>query len=421
MIVRLVQIITEYVGIILCLHTFAKAKKIVNIYNILFGILDILLALCMDKYPFISLVFKVVLFLMFLLYILCCLERKLGRALKIWGCMMLIIPILQLSVYFVIKVILKEWLDDFQVSIITNIVICLLFGVWNKKCLKGVISFFRRRLGIFVVTIFSTAFLYLFTLYKVGGFVPPEVIIGIIGGIWVIILSVVLFFIAENEKKLKEKELQIYQVYNKSFEEAIIAIRQRQHEFDNHINAIKCMQYTIDDAKKLREAQSEYCDFVLRENTLNCLLKVNIEPIIIGVLYSKLMSAQEQNIEVSQEIHAIEYKYKVEIVELIEILGILIDNAVEALLNDNSEYKKLKVKIISEDERRFYIEIANTSEIIHNSDIEKFCKSGYSTKGKNRGMGIPRLLAIAKKNKAEVAMRNVIYEGLNFFSVKVSI
>lgn len=421
MVVKLVQIITEYIGIILCLHTFAKVKKEVNIYNILFGILDIVLVLCMDKYPSISLICKAVLFLLFLVYALCCLEKKLGRALKIWGYMMVIMPSLQLGFYFVIKIILKDRLNDIQVSVIVSVIICILMYGGSERVVKYFITFFRERMKLLLIILFLLSMLYLFGLYMTDEILQAETIFLVVGGIWVVILLLELFITAERERKNKEKELQLYQIHNKSFESAIVTIRQRQHEFDNHINAIRYMQYSIEDDNKLREEQAKYCDNILRQNSLNGLLKMDIEPIIVSALYSKLMLAKDEGIEVKHKVHAVDFRSKIDIVELIEIIGILIDNAVEALRENVSEQRILNVQIIAEDEKHLGIEVANTSRKIQNSEMEKFCKNGYSTKGINRGMGIPRLLAIVKKNQAELVMRNISNDGLNYFSVKVLI
>ncbi len=257
--------------------------------------------------------------------------------------------------------------------------------------------------------------------YESERIVHADIMLQLVSGIWGLLLFVVLVLTAEMERKNKERELRMYQVYYHSFEDAVIAIRQRQHEFNNHINAIKSMQYTIIDTKELIKEQNQYCDSLLRENELNSLLKRDLDPIIISVLYSKFIVAQQAGIEVSQKVHVINFRKRIDIVELVEIIGILIDNAVEALLSEKQFIRKLRVRILSEGDNHFSVEVANSCEALSNNEIEKFCKNGYSTKGTGRGMGLARLIMIAKKNKAEVMMGNMEYKEQNYFSVKVSI
>ena len=73
----------------------------------------------------------------------------------------------------------------------------------------------------------------------------------------ILVLSVLFIFLLneENKTRQKTKELQMYQLYNQAFEETISTIRIRQHEFENHINAIKCMRYSIKNKEKLLSAQ----------------------------------------------------------------------------------------------------------------------------------------------------------------------
>ena len=56
----------------------------------------------------------------------------------------------------------------------------------------------------------------------------------------------------------KENELRLYQNYLIPLEELVKEIRAKQHEFDNHLNAILNMHLTIDNYEELVAKQSEY-------------------------------------------------------------------------------------------------------------------------------------------------------------------
>ena len=59
--------------------------------------------------------------------------------------------------------------------------------------------------------------------------------------------------------KRQEEELKIYKLYIHPLEELTKDIRARQHEFDNHMNAVLNMHVTIDNYDELVAAQSAYC------------------------------------------------------------------------------------------------------------------------------------------------------------------
>lgn len=49
----------------------------------------------------------------------------------------------------------------------------------------------------------------------------------------------------------QEKELKMYQHYIQPLEELVKEIRARQHEFDNHLNAVLNMHLTVDSYEEL--------------------------------------------------------------------------------------------------------------------------------------------------------------------------
>lgn len=413
--------LTEYMGIILCLHAFANAKREINIFNSIFCILNVGMFYLGEKFSSKSILMSLMVYAVCLIYVRAKLEDKWLKVFKIWGLMMVIIPSLQVGFYIIIRISFKNSISAKTGSILANVLICVLFYFWSENRFYLVASYLKRKIWMIIIIVSISVMLYLFILYKTNKFVKEDTLLQIVVWIWGVILIFAMLLTAETEKKNKEKELRLYQVYNKSFEEAVITIRQRQHEFTNHINALKDMQYTICDSEKLIEERNQYCDSLLKENELNSLLKRDLESIVISVLYTKLLAAQQAGIEVSQKIHVIDFKKRIEIVELVEIIGILIDNAVEALSFEKQSIKKLRVRILSEVDKHFSIEIANSCEVLLQSEIEKFTRSGYSTKGIERGVGLARLMEIIKKNKAKVSMGNMTYEGQNYFSVRIFI
>ena len=66
--------------------------------------------------------------------------------------------------------------------------------------------------------------------------------------------------------KRQEEELKIYKLYIHPLEELTKDIRARQHEFDNHMNAVLNMHVTIDNYDELVAAQSAYCKEIYSGN-----------------------------------------------------------------------------------------------------------------------------------------------------------
>lgn len=417
MIVNVIEIFIEYMSVIICLHKAAKKKMVIDQYILLFFVLSVLSVFLAHIYREEYWWLMLITYTNLLIYTKLRLCPKWIQALKVFGIMIITIPSLELVVYFSTKFIFEQLLSKFQYGILINCLVCLIVILWKEKYFFIIAKKIKKSSGIFLVIIFFAFFGYLLYEYKLFEFLYEPFIIQAVIGVIVVGIFSVLWLNTENEKKSKARELQLYKLYNKTFEDAITTIRARQHEFDNHINAIKCLQLTIDDSKELAKAQLEYCDKVLNENSFNKLLKIHTEPILTGFLYSKFMNAKEQGIYIVHEIHAIDFNNRIEINEIIEILGILIDNAVEAL-RDTQE-KGLIVKLLSEDKRTISIEVANRSRKYLNTEIEKFCIHGYSSKGVDRGIGLTRVKEIVKKYKANFYIQNMNYNGDNYLSFKI--
>ncbi len=104
-----------------------------------------------------------------------------------------------------------------------------------------------------------------------------------------------------------------------------------------------------------------------------------------GFLSSKILLAQESNIninvEVSDQIQAVEMN----IIDLIRLIGILLDNALEASLHQ--EERELNMAFMQKMDGSLLIVIENR---IGNEEItiRELFQAGYSTKGTGRGNGL---------------------------------
>lgn len=323
---------------------------------------------------------------------------------------------LEVKIYWVLKIIKSDILYTQYGGIIINSIICIIIYEWKSKYFVSIINKLKKRKIVILTLLCVLSLSSLLLVYNSGRQVDYNIAIQFLIGVIGLSVVTVWWINAENESRHKTKELQMYESYSQAFEDAIKTIRVRQHEFENHINAIKCLHYTIKDRDELISAQEKYCEKVLEENSINKLLSLNLEPILIGFLYSKIMEAQSKGICTTYDIHFDNVIQKIELYELIEILGILIDNAIEAL-EEISENKHIILRLTEDDS--FSIEVANISRVYKNSEIEKFCVYGFSTKDNKRGVGLSRVKEITKNYGAILKIQNCEYENNNYLSFKI--
>lgn len=189
---------------------------------------------------------------------------------------------------------------------------------------------------------------------------------------------------AEKQKLEQQKK------YIESLEKNNNEIRKFKHDFNNiilglegyitsnEVDNIKLRDYFYNNIKNFN-TKIELDNIVLSH--LN-----NIKvPSIKNLLTNKIISAQNNdfkvNICVDDEIN----NFYVNEMQLSRILGIFLDNSLEAGLE--LEHNRFIELIILKANKTIVIQITNTFYNT-NLDIDKINESGYSTKGKNRGIGL---------------------------------
>ena len=212
-----------------------------------------------------------------------------------------------------------------------------------------------------------------------------------------------------------ETELKMHELYSEPFQGLIDNMRLKQHEFDNHINAIYSLHYSCHTIEELIEAQNIYCKQITKENRFNKLLAPD-NAVIRGFLYTRFVEIDRMGIEINYRVILNKHIVGVPVYKIIEILGNLINNAVEALKNDK-ERNRLYVEVVGVEV--LSIEVRNESPYIGYDMLEKFFNKGYSKKGENRGLGLYNIKQICEEYSLEISPKWMDIEGKGWLSFKV--
>lgn len=218
------------------------------------------------------------------------------------------------------------------------------------------------------------------------------------------------------KSKQIETELKMHKLFADSFQGLIEDIRLRQHEFDNHISAIYSLHYTCNSYEELVKAQNEYSHAVIKENRYNKLLKAG-SPLLIGFLYGKFVEIERLGIIISYQISVDDLNIDIPIYKLVEILGNLMKNAVEAMQNSES-CRDLYISVI-EIEGALEIEVRNRSNFIEYAEIEAFFRKGISRKGRYRGLGLYNVKTICNEYSLIILCENKKINGENWLSFTI--
>ena len=410
----------EALSIVICLHCLYGEKFRLNIVNTSYLALHMIIMTAINYYE----LGKVYTFLIYPLIAVYC-GVRFGFKWKeiitnyilhmaIMGGSQLIIAIAYSCIFHMLSLNMLYFADS-EVVVINAGVLLIVAGILPKCKLHKLSVYLQDKERILVIFLFFCLALVLFsfTNYKViDGFNFYQSM--------VLFFSVLLFCLVAGQLgkyKIKSKEieteLKMHILFSDSFRNLIDDIRVRQHEFDNHINAIYSLHYTCDSYEKLVTAQNEYSQAVLKENRYNKLLKAD-NPLLIGFLYGNFVRMEKLGVEVTYHIEIGSFNVDIPVYKLVEILGNLLKNAVEAM-KEATENKALYVAVIEVD-GEFTIEVRNRSKYIDYGEIESFFKKGFSKKEKDRGLGLYNVKNICNDYSLNILCENKLLDETNWLS-----
>lgn len=238
-------------------------------------------------------------------------------------------------------------------------------------------------------------------------------------------LLVMLFFLyrlemARNEINKKNYEIELQRIYGRAYEDLIAEVRRRQHDYKNQLGAIYSMHLVANSLDELICMQNDYGNTIRYDSKFDSILTSCNNPILAGYLYHRCVECEKNGVLVYYNIHIDQAECCFQLHEIIEVLGILIDNACESFTKSPIGHKKIRIECL-ENDAEIILCISNPSNYIAYSDIEKMFVEGFSTKAGNRGIGLTRVLELTKKFDAELKVLNTKYGEENWIEFHIRI
>ena len=264
--------------------------------------------------------------------------------------------------------------------------------------------------GKLVLLIASIVCMLIINFFKTVNFISWKDVIGL--PVLAIIISIVLFQWQKEkfENKQRQQELLAYERYNLVYKDLIKQVRRRQHDFNNHINAVFSMNTVATDLKELVKWQNEYCLELLAENNTNRLLRDDVSSILAGFIYSKIEQAEGKGIRVKYEIDVDGVEEHISFVDFVEIFGNLFDNAMDEV--SDKEIKMIDFAV-TQDEHILIIKIANPCDRTKSEKIQHMFLEGVSSKGEGRGVGLANVNRIVDRYEGRTQAIFVSNEGID--------
>ena len=254
------------------------------------------------------------------------------------------------------------------------------------------LKYFLPQLIAIVICMFPTMALLMFNYFKYSALF---IVVNLLQLLVVAFVGVYnLRFVAKHENT--ELELANTIIHNETLSKVNEGVRGFKHDMGNIVQAI--LGYiAINDA----EGAKKYCqNLVIGFNDINILSilspKVIDDPAIYGVVVNKILIARDKNMTLSLDINTSVSKINFPKFELSRILGILLDNAIEA--GEQTKDKKLTLNMHHDYKRNVDIIVISNSINNTNIDTDKIFTKNYSTKENPSGFGLYEVGKFLKQN-----------------------
>lgn len=193
-------------------------------------------------------------------------------------------------------------------------------------------------------------------------------------------------------------------------EKLLLSIRGQRHDHMNHLHVIA----NLLSSEKYSEAASYLKDLNTDLEADYTLLKLN-QPSLIALLQAKREYALTNHIRLEIIIKHSASKVPLKSYELIQVVGNLIDNALEEEIAATSKDKKIIITVDDLYDSIAVFSVNNLNSFIDSSQKLNLFQEGFSGKDHHNGLGLPTVVNILNRYHGYIEIDSDKITGTTFF------
>lgn len=199
----------------------------------------------------------------------------------------------------------------------------------------------------------------------------------------------------KTQNDLITNELQNLKTYTSHLEKEQRKLRKFKHDYENMVLSLEeiLAKDNSQNSKEYLDAFKQYSDQYLKQSNIwkyNDIDNVKSE-FLKSILISKITQAIDKGIHVHFECRYPVTKTEIKSYDLVRIIGIICDNAIEEVNTLPKEARKINILIYAKDNQT---EISITNPVASKKDLAAISHEGVTTKKQHQGLGLANLQQI---------------------------
>lgn len=202
--------------------------------------------------------------------------------------------------------------------------------------------------------------------------------------LWVQFMA--MYTAGQEKIQIQEETISQQRAHMELLEELQQEIRAFRHDVTNLFSGLtlQAQEGDLDGIQEFMRKTSSYFDEKLGSEIkqMDCLNNIRIYP-IRSLLTTKLAAMRQRHMQgILEVLYPVRESQMMETADMLRGLGILIDNAMEAVPEKDGQIRL----VMLQEERELYIAVANNYE--DEPDLNALSEKGYTTKGSGHGTGL---------------------------------
>lgn len=235
-----------------------------------------------------------------------------------------------------------------------------------------------------------------------------------VGAVGMLAVCDVIAMLLRQHRVQARRRTAMLEQYLPLVEELIEQVRARQHDFNNQMMAVAAAVSTARDLQEAQEAVASLLQHVRLDGADKELLKCDSK-VISGLLFGKMKQAELKQVRVVVTIGGAFLRRALSEADWVEVIAILLDNAIEAASPGDVLYARAMEE---GDSLRF--SVLNPHEALSNMEFIRMFRRGWSTKGEaGHGYGLYNVRQIVERHGGKIITGNDRLNGIPYITIGV--